>query len=265
MSKLELKRPIVFFDLETTGLDYKYDRIIEIGAVKIHPDGRRETLTRRVNPQMRVPAEIAALTGITDEEASKMPTLEALIPEIAAFFENCDIGGYHVGRFDAKVINEEFKRVGADFKLEDRAIVDAQVIFHQREKRDLTAAYKFYCDKELKGAHSAQNDIEATYEILLAQLDRYPDLPHDTEALDKVCRGNQDRFVDSEGKFFWRDGMAVFNFGKYKSQTLQAVAQAHPEYLHWVISPDRQFSQDVIDICYKAMKGEFPKKPNLSS
>lgn len=255
-----LKRPIIFFDLETTGLDYKYDRIIEIGALKIYPDGRKEKFTRRVNPQMRVPTEIAALTGITDEEASKAPTLAQLIPEIAAFFEDCDLGGYHVGRFDAKVMTEEFKRVGADFRLEERAIIDSQAIFHQKEKRDLAAAFKFYCDKNLVGGHSAQVDTDATYEIFLAQLERYTDLPRDIDGLNKFCRGNQERFVDSEGKFFWRDGMAVFNFGKFKSQTLQSVVQNHPEYLHWVISPDRQFSQEVVDICYKAMKGDFPSK-----
>lgn len=256
----EIKRPIIFFDLETTGLDQKYDRIIEIGAVKIHPDGKEESLTMKINPSMRISAEISTLTGITNEEVAKAPTFAQAAPEINTFFEKCDLGGYNINRFDVKVMVEEFKRVGLNFNPEERAIIDSQVIFHQKEKRDLSAAFKFYCNQDLHGAHSAQADVKATYEIFLSQMQRYTDLPRDLGALHKFCRGNQDRFVDSEGKFFWRDGEAVFNFGKFKSQTLRAVTQTNPEYLHWVISPERQFPQDVIDICYRAMKGDFPTK-----
>lgn len=259
-----LPRPLIFFDLETTGLDFKYDRIVELGAVKIFPDGRHENFTQRINPQMRISAEVTALTGITNEQVAQAPTFAQVAPQIAGFFEGCDLAGYNIGRFDAKVMTEEFKRVGMSFKLEERAVIDSQVIFHQKEKRDLAAAYKFYCDKDLHGAHSAQADTDATYEIFMAQMKRYGDLPNDLEGLNKFCKGNQDRFVDSEGKFFWRDGEAVFNFGKFKSQTLRTVAQTHPEYLHWVISPERQFGQDVVDICYKAMKGEFPAKKSES-
>jgi DNA polymerase-3 subunit epsilon len=255
-----LNRPLIFFDLETTGLDFKYDRIIEIGALKLYPDDRKERMNKRINPQMRVSAEVTLITGIRHDDLIGLPTFAEALPEIQAFFENCDLAGYHIGRFDAKVMVEEFKRAGADFKLESRVILDSQVIFHQKEKRDLAAAYKFYCNRDLVGAHSANADTNATYEIFLAQLERYPDLPRDIEGLNKICKGTQERFVDGEGKFFWRDGEAVFNFGKYKSMSLKDVVQAHPEYLQWVISPDRQFPQDVIDICYKAMKGEFPKK-----
>jgi len=259
---LPLNRPLVFFDLETTGLDLKYDRIIEIGALKILPDGRQETFNKRINPEMRIPSEITAITGITNEQAASAPTLAQAAPEIKRFFEGCDLAGYHVGRFDAKIMVEEFRRVGMEFDLESRAIIDSQVIFHQKEKRDLAAALQFYCQKDLVGAHTAQADTVATYEILLAQLERYGDLPRNVEELSKFCRGTQDRFVDSEGKFFWRDGEAVFNFGKFKSQTLRSVAKSNPEYLHWVLSPERQFSQEVIDICYRAQKGEFPTRAN---
>ena len=258
---LPIKRPIIFFDLETTGLDHKYDRVIEIGAVKIHPDGQREEFTERINPLIRISAEITALTGISNEDVAKAPTFAQAAQKVAAFFDGCDLGGYNIARFDVKMLVEEFKRVGLNFKTEDRAIVDSQVIFHQKEKRDLAAAYKYYCHKDLVAAHSAQADVDATVDVFLAQMERYPDLPRDLDGLNKFCKGNQDRFVDSEGKFFWRDGEAVFNFGKFKSQTLRAVAQTNPEYLHWVISPERQFAQDVIDLCYKAMRGEFPKKP----
>lgn len=258
---LNISRPIVFFDLETTGLDFKYDRVIEIAARKVHPDGRAEKLHTRINPGIRIPAEIAQLTGITNDDVAKAPTFLQAAPEIAAFFEGADLAGYHIGRFDVKVMTEEFRRAGLDFACDARLIVDVQAIFHQKERRDLTAAYKFYCDKDLAGAHSADADTEATYEIFLSQMQRYPDLPKDIEEMHRYCKGPQDRFVDSEGKFYWRDGEAAFNFGKYKSQTLKSVAENNRDYLQWLISPDRQFSQEVVDICYKAMQGIYPVKP----
>ncbi len=257
---LQIIRPIIFFDLETTGLDFKYDRIIEIGAIKVFPDGREEKLHRRVNPGMRIPAEVSAITGIKNEDVAQQPTFSQMAREIELFFSGADLAGYNVNRFDAKVMVEEFKRVGLDFKLEARAVIDGQVIFHQKEKRDLSAAYKFYCGKDLTDAHSAQADTEATYRIILAQIEKYTDLPKDIQALHAFCRGDQERFVDSEGKFFWRDGEAVFNFGKYKSRTLKEVCKTNPEYLDWVMSPERNFGQDVVDLCYKALKGEFPVK-----
>lgn len=259
---IELKRPLIFFDLETTGLDFKYDRIIEIGAIKILPSGEKQTLRRLINPGVRISKEISEITGITNEDVANEPHFAAAAAEIDLFFRDSDLGGYNINRFDAKVMVEEFKRVGMDFKLEERSVVDAQVIFHQKEKRDLSAAFKFYCNKDLINAHTAQADTEATYEIFLAQMERYTDLPRDLGALHLFCKGDQDRFVDSEGKFFWRDGEAIFNFGKFKSRSLREVSKNNPEYLQWVLSPDRQFSQDVIDICYKALKGEYPvKKP----
>lgn len=257
---LNLKRPIVFFDLETTGLDFKYDRIIEIGAIKIYPDLREENYKKRVNPGIRIPAEVTKITGIRNEDVAREAYFKEIVSEVAAFFEKSDLGGYNVARFDAKVMVEEFKRAGEDFRLEERAIVDAQIIFHQKERRDLTAAYKFYCGKDLTAAHSAFADIKATHEILLAQLNHYGDLPNTVQDLYQFCRADKDRFVDSEGKFFWRDGEAVFNFGKFKSKSLRSVAKANPEYLQWVISPKQNFSQDTIDICYRALQGEFPQK-----
>jgi DNA polymerase-3 subunit epsilon len=255
-----LQKPVVFFDVETTGLDPKYDRLIELGAVKIFPDGTRETLHQRFNPGMRIPAEISTLTGISNEDVASAPSFSQMAPQVSSFFEGADLAGYNVARFDAKVMTEEYRRAGMDFRLNERAILDVQTIFHLKEKRDLSAAYKYYCNKDLEGAHSAVADTNATLDIFLAQMDRYADLPKDMAGLNKFCRSNKDRFVDSEGKFSWRDGEAVFNFGRYKSQTLRAVAKLDTAYFHWMISPERQFAQDVIDICYKAMKGEFPKK-----
>jgi DNA polymerase-3 subunit epsilon len=259
---LELKRPVIFFDVETTGLDPKYDRLIELGAVKIWPSGTREIFHQRFNPQMRIPTEVAMLTHICNEDVASEPTFSQMAAQVSSFFDDADLAGYNVARFDAKIMAEEYKRAGMDFRLNDRAILDVQTIFHLKEKRDLSAAYKYYCDKELEGAHSATADTNATLDIFLAQMQRYPDLPKDMAGMNKFCRTNKDRFVDSEGKFFWRDGEAVFSFGRYKSQTLRGVAKLDGAYLHWMISPERQFAQDVIDICYKAMKGEFPKKPS---
>jgi DNA polymerase III subunit epsilon len=255
-----LKRPIIFFDLETTGLDFKYDRIIELGALKIHPDQRKEPLYKKINPGMRISKEITDLTHITNEDVAAAPSFAEMAGEIFDYFKDCDLAGYNILRFDAKVMIEEYKRVGRNFDLESRNVVDVQGIFHQKEKRDLSAAYKFFCDQSLEGAHSASVDTRATYEIFLAQLQRYQDLPHDVTKLAVFSRGDRDRFVDSEGKLFWRDGEAVFNFGKFKSQTLRYVAKHHSDYLKWVLSPERQFSQDVVDICYKATQGEFPVK-----
>jgi DNA polymerase-3 subunit epsilon len=257
---LPLTRPLIFFDLETTGLDFKYDRAIELGALKIHPDGREEKFLKRFNPGMRIPAEITALTHISNEDVANAPKFSEAAPEVELFFRGCDLGGYNINRFDVKVMIEEFKRVGLDFKTEERLVIDAQVIFHQKEKRDLASAYKFYCEKNLTDAHTAQADTDATYEIFLAQLKRYSDLPQNMEGLHIFCRGDQERFVDSEGKFFWRDGEAVFNFGRYKSHSLREIAKNDPSYLQWVMSPDRHFGQDVVDLCYRAMKGEFPSK-----
>ncbi len=257
---LQLTRPLIVFDLETTGLDFKFDRIVEIGAIKVFPDGREETFLKRMNPGLRIPAEVTAIIGITNADVASLPSFSELFPEIEAFFDTADLCGYNIARFDTKVMVEEYKRLGRDFGLEQRGLIDAQVIFHQKEKRDLAAAYKYYCEKSLTDAHSAAADTKATYEIFLAQLERYSDLPRDAKALHQFCRMDQERFVDGEGKFFWRDGEAVFNFGKYKSQTLHHVAQSHPDYIQWLLAPDRHFSQDVIDICYEAMQGRFPKK-----
>ncbi|OVE76472.1 hypothetical protein BVX98_05995 [bacterium F11] len=257
---IPLTRPVVFFDLETTGLDFKYDRVFEIGALKILPDGRREIFNKRINPGIRIPKEVTAITGVNNEAVASCPHFGDLLPEIDKFFGDSDLGGYNILRFDAKVLTEEYRREGWDFKLDTRAIVDVQIIFHQKEKRDLSAAYKFYCNKDLKDAHSAKADVEATCEIWMSQMKRYGDLPKDIQGFNSFCRQDRERYADSEGKFYWRDGEAVFNFGKYKSQSLRSVAQKDPGYLSWVISPDRHFSQDVVDICYAAKQGKFPVK-----
>lgn len=257
---LKLTRPLIFFDIESTGLDFKYDRIVEIGAIKLHPDGHRDMLLRRVNPGLKIPAEVSLLIGITNEDVAKEPPFADIADEVETFFNGCDLAGYNLARFDVKILAEELKRTGRDLGLEERGVVDVQTIFHQKEKRDLSAAYKYYCNKDLLNAHSAEADAAATVDILMAQLERYPDLPSEVPGLHIFCRGDRERYVDGEGKFMWRDGEAVFNFGKFRSRTLRDVALKNPEYLTWVVSPERNFGQDVVDLCYEAMKGRFPVK-----
>ncbi len=257
---LKLTRPMIFFDIESTGLDFKYDRIVEIGAIKLHPDGRKETFLKRVNPGLKIPAEVSSIISITNQDVANEPFFNEIAQSVEDFFVGCDLAGYNLARFDVKILSEELKRTGRDLGLDDRGVVDAQTIFHMKEKRDLAAAYKYYCNKDLKNAHSAMADADATMEILLAQLERYPDLPNAVPELHMFCRGDRDRFVDAEGKFIWRDGEAVFNFGKFRSKTLRDVAATNPEYLDWVMSPERQFGQDVIDMCYEARRGRFPAK-----
>lgn len=181
--KLNLKRPIIFFDLETTGVDTARDRIVEISMVKVMPDGEEIRKTRRLNPGMHIPAEATAVHGITDEDVKDCPTFAQVAKSLEQFIRGCDFGGFNSNRFDLPVLVEEFLRAGVDVDFKRRKFIDVQNIFHKKEQRTLVAAYKFYCDKELDDAHSAEADTLATYEVLQAQLDRYPDLRNDVDAL----------------------------------------------------------------------------------
>lgn len=181
--KLNLKRPIVFFDLETTGVDTAKDRIVEISMVKVMPDGEQIVKTRKLNPGMHIPAEATAIHGITDEDVRDCPTFAQVAKSLEQFIRGCDFGGFNSNRFDLPVLVEEFLRAGVDVDFKRRRFVDVQNIFHKKEQRTLVAAYKFYCDKDLEDAHSAEADTLATYEVLMAQLERYPDLENDIDKL----------------------------------------------------------------------------------
>ena len=194
--KLNLKRPIVFFDLETTGVDTARDRIVEISMIKVMPDGEEITRTRRLNPGMHIPAEATAVHGITDDDVKECPTFAQVAKSLEQFIRGCDFGGFNSNRFDLPVLVEEFLRAGVDVDLKKRKFIDVQNIFHKKEQRTLVAAYKFYCDKDLDDAHSAEADTRATYEVLKAQLDRYPDLENDVAALaDFSARGEAYSFL----------------------------------------------------------------------
>lgn len=237
--KLQLKRPIVFFDLETTGVNITRDRIVEIAIVKVLPgkEDKPEVKTRRINPEMPIPAEATAVHHITDEDVANMPTFRQVAKSLAEYIKGCDIAGFNSNRFDVPMLDEEFRRVGVDFDFHKARFVDVQTIFHKKEPRNLTAAYRFYCDKPLEGAHGAQADTMATYEVFLAQLDRYEDLPGEIEELAKFSSQNNN--VDFAGRLVYDDkGREVINFGKYKGKLAAEVLTHDPGYYSWIESGD---------------------------
>ena len=234
---LNLKRPIVFFDLETTGVDTAKDRIVEISMVKVMPDGEEITRTRRINPQMHIPEQATAIHGIKDEDVANEPTFAQIAKSLAQFIEGCDFGGFNSNRFDLPMLVEEFLRVGVDVDFKKRKFVDVQNIFHKMEQRTLVAAYKFYCDKDLTEAHSAEADTKATYEVLKAQLDRYPNLQNDVAALAEFSTRNET--ADYAGRILYNEkGEEIFGFGKYKGRLVSQVFQEEPSYYAWMMNGD---------------------------
>lgn len=235
--ELKLERPVVFFDLETTGTNILSDRIVEISAVKLMTDGSKVVKTVRVNPTIPIPAEASAVHHIYDADVADKPTFAAYAKSIAQFFSGCDIAGFNSNRFDVPMLDQEFERAGIDFDFSDVRFIDVQTIFHKKEPRTLVAAYKFYCDKNLEEAHSANADTMATVEVLLAQIERYPDLPRDIEALSKFACNN--RQVDFCGRLIYDDqNREVINFGKYKGRLAEDVLRQDPGYLSWILKGD---------------------------
>lgn len=235
--ELKLRRPIVFLDLETTGVDPAKDRIVEVSLVKVQPDGSEEVKTRRINPGMPIPPESTQVHGITDDDVKDEPRFEQIAKSLAAYIEGCDLAGYNSNKFDIPVLAEEFLRAGVDVDLKKRKFVDVQTIFHKMEQRTLVAAYRFYCDRELEGAHSAEADTLATYEVLKAQLDRYPDLENDVEFLARFTE--QNRCADYAGCILYdKDDVEVFGFGKYKGRPVAEVFREEPGYYSWMMNGD---------------------------
>jgi len=235
--ELNLKRPIAFFDLETTGIDVVNDRIVEISILKVLPDGKSETMTHRVNPTIPIPAESTKIHGISNEDIKDKPTFAEIAKSVEKFINGCDLGGYNSNKFDVPMLVEELLRADVDFDIRKRKLVDVQVIFHKMEQRTLGAAYKFYCQKDLIDAHSAEADTMATFEVLKSQLDKYPELQNDVEALSKFS--SQSNNVDFAGKFVYNDtGVEVFNFGKYKGVPVEEVLKKEPGYYKWMMNGD---------------------------
>ena len=236
--ELTLKKPIVFFDLETTGVAVAKDRIVEISIYKVHPNGNKESKTWLVNPTIPILAETTAVHGIDDAKVANEPTFKELAHDIKNMMEGCDLAGYNSNRFDIPLLAEEFLRADLDFDMKKRKAVDVQNIFHKMEQRTLSAAYKFYCEKDLENAHSAEADTQATYEILTAQLDRYDELENDIDFLSEFStRGKP--FADMAGFIvFNEDNEECFSFGKYKGQTVVSVLQTNPGYFSWIQQAD---------------------------
>jgi DNA polymerase-3 subunit epsilon len=235
--ELKLKRPIVFLDLETTGINVSADRIVEISLLKISPNGKEQWMTLRVNPEMPIPPHVTAIHGISDSDVADAPTFREVAKNLAKFLEGCDLAGYNAIKFDIPVLAEEFLRTDTDFDFKKRNYVDVQVIFHKKEQRTLTAALLFYCNKVLENAHSAQADTAATYEVLKAQLDRYSDLENDIGKLAEFSSFNNN--VDFAGRIILDDaGIEIFNFGKHKGRPVEEVFREEPSYYAWIMNGD---------------------------
>ena len=269
MKDLITKRPLVFFDLETTGTNIVNDRIVEISIVKISPDGTREVKTRRLNPEMHIPEEASAVHGIYDKDVENEPTFRQISQSLYIYLEDCDLGGYNIIKFDVPVLVKEFSRAGLQFSLENRRIIDAYNLYCKMEPRTLSATYKRFCCKSLEEAHSAEADTLATVEVFEAELERYSrmskeDMPEDAEfvkdldVLHKLCNPEIPDAVDPEGKFRWKGEEVVVGFGKNNGIPLRQIAVENPEFLRWMIRVD--FSREVKQIAQNALKGFFPEK-----
>ncbi len=235
--ELKLSRPICFFDLETTGVNVAKDRIVEISILKVFPNGNKESKTWLVNPTIPIPAVTTAIHGISDEKVKDEPTFKELASQINQMIADSDLAGYNSNKFDIPLLAEEFLRADIDFDMDKRQAVDIQNIFHKKEQRTLSAAYKFYCDKELINAHSASADTEATYEILKAQLDRYDDLENDTKFLSEFS--TQRKIADFAGFLhFNKEGKEIFGFGKHKGKLVEDVLEQEPGYFSWLQNAD---------------------------
>lgn len=236
MPNLILKRPIVFFDLETTGTDNVKDRIVELAFVKLMPDGKKDKYTKRINPGMPIPPESIQFHGITDEDVKNAPSFKQVAHELYEWMRGCDLGGYNSSKFDLPLLAEEFLRAGLNVDFTERHMIDVQQIFFKMESRTLAAAYNFYCHKELENAHSAEADINATIEVLTAQLEKYTDLATDVPGLHKFT--HTDEYVDYARRIALKDGHPVFNFGKHKGRKVEEIFTAEPQYYDWMMQAD---------------------------
>ncbi|WP_196891590.1 3'-5' exonuclease [Aureivirga marina] len=235
--ELKLHRPIIFFDLETTGINIAKDRIVEISILKIYPNGNKESKTWLVNPEVKIPKESTEIHGITNEKVANEPTFKELAPQVNTMIKDCDLAGFNSNRFDIPLLAEEMLRADVDFDMKNRVAVDVQVIYHKKEQRTLSAAYEFYCDKTLENAHSAEADTLATYEILKAQIEKYEDLENDVKFLNKFSTHSER--ADFAGFIvFDKEGEEIFTFGKYKGQKVEEVLQKDQGYYSWIQKSD---------------------------
>jgi DNA polymerase III subunit epsilon len=233
---LQLTRPLAVIDLETTGTNLATDRIVEIAIVKLMPDGSKSVKHKLIHPEMPIPKQASDIHGITDEQIKDAPTFRQSANELKQFLDNSDLAGYNSNRFDIPLLVEEFLRIGIDFDMKGRKLVDVQRVFHLMEQRTLTAAYRFYCDKIHDGAHGAEADAEATLEVLQAQIERYPQLGADVDSIIKFT--GDDQVVDFARRFSLENGIEIFNFGKHKGRAVADVLKNEPQYYDWMMKGD---------------------------
>ncbi len=255
---MKLSRPLVVLDLETTGTWIEKDRIVEIGMVKLQPDGQRETYVRRVNPGIPIPPKVSKLIGITDQDVQNEPPFRQIAQEVLDFLEGADLAGFNVERFDLPLLEREIFETGLRFEWRSRTTYDAQKIYHVHEKRDLTAAYQFYCQKTLTDAHAALADTEATLEILASQIQKYGKGDDSIESLGDFKYKSADEFFDESRKFRWWNKELYPAFGRYaKKKHLKQIVEKDPKYLEWMLTSD--FSEEVKELIRNALDGKFPE------
>lgn len=254
---LKLEKPIIFFDLETTGVKVAKDRIVEISILKVFPNGKKESKTWLINPTIPIPIETTQIHGISDKEVKNQPTFKDIAKEILNLLHDCDLAGYNSNKFDIPLLAEEFLRAEIDFDMKGRKAIDVQNIFHELEKRTLKAAYKFYCNKDLIDAHSAKADTIATYDILLAQLEKYDELQNDISFLSTFSQRGK-KFVDIAGFIQYNnEGKEIISFGKYKNVTLEKIWRDNPGYFSWINQADfPRYTKNVIKNFVTKMKLE---------
>jgi DNA polymerase-3 subunit epsilon len=263
MPHLELDRPVVFFDLETTGISAPHDRVVELTAIKLSPDGRREIQSMRMNPTIPIPRSATDVHGITNDDVAGLPAFPYYAPRLLRFIADSDLAGFGVSRLDIPLLEAEFRRAGLEFSRRGRRIVDAQILFHMLEPRDLSAAYRKYCGKDLGNAHSSEGDVEASLEVLSGMLQVHPELPRTVEGLNALCNSEQSNWIDAQGKFVWSAEGPVLGFGKYKGVSLRKLVETDPGYLEWMVKSD--FADDTRDVASRALRGDYPDQPGAAA
>jgi len=256
---LQWSRPLVVFDLETTGLDVKNDRIVEVSCIKIGVDNSREVKTRRINPTVPISAQATVVHGISDDDVKNEPTFRQVAKSLLVFLDGCDLSGFNVEGFDLPLLVQEFDRVGVKFPTSPINVIDSWRIFLAMEPRDLSAALRFYCAQDLTDAHTAEADAIAAADVLLAQIARYAEVPNTADGLHEFCHPVHPDWIDPNGKLKWRANEACMGFGKHRDKSLRRLVQEDPDYLFWIAEAD--FSDEVKETVRGALRGEYPDPP----